>query len=108
IPAVKVTAGDLIPFGDADVPPRQIRTAEPVYPSMAMNLRREGSIMINVLISETGDVIQTAVIGGDKGSMGFDKAAENAVRKWKFSPAEKDGVPVRVWKPVTIGFRLKK
>ena len=64
--------------------------------------------MINVLISETGDVIQTAVIGGDKGSLGFDKAAENAIRKWKFSPAEKGGVPVRVWKPVTIGFKLKK
>jgi TonB family protein len=108
IPAVKVRAGDLIPLEEADVPPRQIRTADPVYPSTARNLRKEGLIMINVLISETGDVIQTAVIGGDRGSLGFDKAAENAVRKWKFSPAEKDGVPVRVWKPVTIGFKLKK
>ena len=64
--------------------------------------------MINLLISETGDVIQTAVIGGNRGSLGFDKAAENAVRKWKFTPAEKDGVPVRVWKSVTIAFKLKK
>ena len=108
IPAVKVRAGDLIPLEEADVPPRQIRTAEPVYPDTARSLRKEGSIMINVLISETGDVIQTAVIGGDRGSLGFAKAAENAVRKWKFSPAEKAGVPVRVWKPVTIGFRLKQ
>jgi TonB family protein len=108
IPVVKVRAGDLIPLEEADVPPRQIRTADPVYPSAARNLGKEGSIMINVLISETGDVIQTAVIGGDKGSLGFDKAAENAIRKWKFSPAEKGGVPVRVWKPVTIGFKLKK
>ena len=108
IPAVKVRAGDIVPLGEADVLPRQIRTADPVYPSTAWNLRKEGSIMINVLISETGDVIQTAVIGGDRGFLGFDKAAENAVRKWKFSPAVKDGVPVRVWKPVTIGFKLKK
>ena len=108
VPAVKVRAGDIIPLEEADVPPRQIRTAEPVYPNTARNLRKEGLIMINVLISETGDVIQTAVIGGDRGSLGFDKAAENAVRKWKFSPAVKDGVPVRVWKPVTIGFKLKK
>lgn len=108
IPAVKVRAGDIVPIGEADVLPRQVRTTDPVYPSTAWNLRKEGSIMINVLISETGDVIQTAVIGGDRGSLGFDKAAENAVRKWKFSPAVKDGVPVRVWKPVTIGFKLKK
>ncbi len=108
IPAVKVKAGDVIPLDDADVPPRQVRTANPVYPTAARSLGREGSIMINLLISETGDVIQTAVIGGAKGSLGFDKAAENAVRKWKFAPASKDGVPVRVWKPVTIAFKLQK
>lgn len=107
VPAAKIKAGDLIPLGDADVPPRQIATADPVYPNVARNLRKEGAIMINVLISETGDVIQTAVIGGNRGSLGFDKAAENAVRKWKFSPAEKNGVPVRVWKSVTIAFKLK-
>jgi len=106
--AVKVKAGDIIPLGDADVPPRQIRNADPVYPVAARSLGKEGSIMINILISETGDVIQTAVIGGNKGSLGFDKAAEKAVRKWKFEPAAKDGVPVRVWKSVTIGFKLKK
>lgn len=108
IPAAKIKAGDLIPLGDADVPPRQIATADPVYPNVARNMRKEGAIMINVLISETGDVIQTAVIGGNRGSLGFDKAAENAVRKWKFSPAEKNGVPVRVWKSVTIAFKLKQ
>ena len=108
LPAVTVKAGDVLPLGDVDVPPVQIKSADPVYPSAARSLGKEGSIMINILISETGDVIQTAVIGGDKGSLGFDKAAENAVRKWKFSPAAKAGVPVRVWKPVTIGFKLKK
>ena len=108
IPAAKLKAGDLIPLGEADVPPRQITSVDPVYPNAARNLRKEGAIMINALISETGDVIQTAVIGGNRGSLGFDKAAENAVRKWKFSPAEKNGVPVRVWKSVTIAFKLKK
>ncbi len=107
IPAAKIKAGDVIPLGEADVPPRQIRNAGPVYPNVARSMRKEGSITLNILISETGDVIQTAVIGGNRGSMGFDKAAENAVRKWKFTPAEKGGVPVRVWKSVTIAFRLK-
>ncbi len=107
-PAVTIKAGDVLPLGEVDVPPVQVKRADPIYPSAARSLGKEGSIMINFLISETGDVIQTAVIGGDKGSLGFDKAAENAVRKWKFSPAVKAGVPVRVWKSVTIGFKLKK
>lgn len=107
-PAPKLLPGDLVPLGEVDVPPEAIRTQDPVYPVAAMNLRQEGSVMVNALISETGDVIQTAVIGGSRGSLGFDRAAENAVRKWKFNPARKSGVPVRVWKPVTIGFKLKK
>jgi TonB family protein len=108
VPAANVKAGDLVPLGNVDTAPRQVRTSEPVYPVAARSLGREGSILINVLISETGDVIQTAVIGGSKGSLGFDKAAENAVRKWKYEPARKDGVPVRVWKTVTIAFKLQK
>ena len=107
-PVVKIKAGDLIPLNDVDVQPRQVRTSEPVYPTAARSLRREGSILINILISETGDVIQTAVMGGSRGSLGFDKAAEKAVRKWKFEPARKEGVPVRVWKSVTIAFKLQK
>jgi outer membrane biosynthesis protein TonB len=37
--------------------------------------------------------------------MGLEKAAEAAVRKWKFQPAKKDGVNVKVWKPIAITFK---
>jgi len=37
----------------------------------------------------------------------FEKAAENAVKKWKFYPAQKDGVNVKVWKLISITFKLK-
>jgi TonB family protein len=106
-PAVKIKVGDLLPLESVDTAPRTIRTAEPVYPPTAMSIRAETSVTVNALISETGDVIQTSVTGKTKGFYGFDKAAENAVRKWKFSPARKDGVAVRVWKPITITFKMK-
>jgi TonB family protein len=70
-------------------------------------MRVAGSVTVNALVSETGDVIQTAVVRGVSGALGFNKAAETAVRKWKFSPAEKDGVKVRVWKPITVTFKLE-
>jgi TonB family protein len=71
---------------------------------MAMTMGIQGSVTINALISETGDVLQAVYLRGVKDG-GLDKAAETAVRKMKFTPARKDGINVRVWKPVTIAFR---
>ena len=51
---------------------------------------------------------RTRVVRGIKGLLGFNKAAETAVRKCKFSPARKDGIKVRVWKPITVTFKLKQ
>ena len=104
---VKLKAGDLVPLGDVDVPPQVLKTAEPIYPPAALNMRMEGSVTVNALVSETGDVIQTVVVRGIKAALGFDKSAEAAVRRWKFSPAEKGGVKVRVWKLITVTFRLR-
>jgi TonB family protein len=65
----------------------------------------EGSITINVLISETGSVIRTEILKGMINSFGLEKAAEDAAKQWKFSPAQKAGVPVKVWKAIEFVFR---
>ena len=106
-PAVRLKAGDLVPLGDVDIQPQVLKAAEPAYPPAALSMRKAGSVTVNALVSETGDVLQTAVVRGVNGALGFNKAAETAVRKWKFSPAEKGGVKVRVWKPITVTFKLK-
>jgi TonB family protein len=38
--------------------------------------------------------------------MGLDQKAVEAVRKWKFEPAMKDGKPVAVQISVEVNFRL--
>ena len=38
--------------------------------------------------------------------MGLDEKAIEAVRKWKFEPAMKDGKPVAVQISVEVNFRL--
>jgi TonB family protein len=106
-PVAKLKAGDLVPLENVDVPPQVLKTAEPTYPPTALSMRIEGSVTVSALVSETGDVLQTAVVRGMKSALGFNKAAEAAVRKCKFSPAEKGGVKVRVWKPITVTFKLK-
>jgi len=108
IPVTKAKTGDLIPLNMVEVEPRLIKTVEPVFPEVDRRMGIKGNIILNVLISETGDVLEAAVIRGIKGSVALEKEAINAVKKWKFLPAEKDGVKVRVWKPITIGFGANK
>jgi TonB family protein len=101
----KAQEGDLVPLEEADAQPVAVRQVQPTYPEMALRMGIEGTVTVNALISETGDVIQTAVIGGVRGSYGFDRAAESSMKQWKFKPAMKDGVPVKVWKPFNIVFK---
>lgn len=108
IPAQQVKPGDLVPLNTVDVEPKVVKTIEPVYPEADRRMGIKGQVLLNVLISENGDVLDAAVIRGIRGSVALEKEAINAVKKWKFLPAEKNGVKVKVWKPVTIGFGLNK
>ena len=107
-PAPKAATGDLIDLAAADELPRVMKSFEPAYPSQAARFGKEGSVTVNALISEAGNVIQTGILKGLKDDMGLEKAAEAAVRKWKFQPAKKDGVNVKVWKPIVITFKANR
>ncbi len=101
-----VEEGDLIPLEDVDIEPETAKRVDPQYPSLAFQRGVEGKVVINVLISESGDVIETSLIKGISGPYGFNENCTNAARQWKFVPAFKNGVKVKVWK--TISFTFKK
>jgi TonB family protein len=103
--AAKANPGDLVDLAAVDEQPEIVKSVEPVYPTQALRFGKEGSVTVNALISETGEVIETAILRGLLDDMGLEKAAEAAVKKWKFQPAKKDGVNVKVWKPITITFK---
>lgn len=100
----KAKAGDLVALENVDVQPVTLQTSQAVYPTRAFQAGREGSVTVNALISERGEVLRVVYLRGST-DFGFDKAALAAVEKWKFQAALKDGVPVKVWKPFTINFR---
>jgi len=104
-PAAAVKEGDLVDLASVDEQPRTVKTVEPVYPTAAQRLGVAGSITVNALIDEKGNVIDTGILKGMKDDRGLAKAAETAVKKWKFQPARKGGVAVKVWKPFVIVFR---
>lgn len=97
--------GDLIPLEDVDIEPEIAKRVNPKYPSVAFQRGVEGKVVINVLISESGDVIETALIKGISGPYDFNEDCTNAVRQWKFVPAFKNGVKVKVWKIISFTFK---
>lgn len=107
-PVSKAAAGELVDLAAVDRPPRLVSSVEPVYPSRALERRAEAQVSFQVLISEKGEVRDVRLVQGPGGGLGFEAAARKALSAWRFAPAEKDGVPVRVWKPVAVSFKLPR
>ena len=103
----KAKLGDLIPLEQVDTRPVVQQRSDATYPPIGRRMGIEGTVIVNALISETGDVIRTNVIrkiqGG--GNYGFETASEESVKKWKFKAAVKDGVNVKTWMPVAVVFQ---
>ena len=91
-----------------DTLPVATRRIPAVYPTSASGSRITGTVTVNALISEKGSVIKTEIIQGIKGAVGFDQAAAQAVRRWKFEPATINGIKVKVWIPISIVFKKQE
>jgi TonB family protein len=102
-----IKTGDLVALDTVDTPPILIRRVQPRYPPVALTQAIECQVLVNALISETGEVIKTMIIRGEKESYGFNQASEEAVKQWRFRPAIKDSIKVKVWKPILITFKKK-
>lgn len=108
VTSITIKEGDLVPLDQVDIQPRPIKVVEPKYPEPAKQMGLEGVVVVNALISEKGEVIRTEILRGLKNGAALEQAAEAAIRQWKFSPAVKNGVKVKVWKPIETRFRLKQ
>jgi TonB family protein len=101
----QVNEGDLVDLSSVTEPPKLAKSVDPVYPQAAQRIGRGGSITVNALIDEKGNVIDTGIIKGIQDDKGLGRAAQNALKKWKFQPARKNGVAVKVWKSFVIAFK---
>jgi TonB family protein len=101
-----IKEGDLVSLEMVDTPPSVLKRINPVYPATAKRMKIEGTVTVNALISENGDVIKTEIIKGVKGAFGFSQESQRAVSQWKFNPASIKGIRVKVWLPVAIEFKL--
>lgn len=106
-PAPQVSAvreGDVVSVGDLDVIPRIVRPVRPTYPPMAMRQKIAATIVLTVLVSETGEVLDVRVLRGEP-RFGLNDAAVRAMKATRFSVPMKDGKRVRTWFPQSIEFK---
>jgi TonB family protein len=104
----RVKTGDLLPIDSVDVPPIATKKINPKYPPAAYRQGLEETVVFRALISEFGNVLDVAFVDPTKTAPAFKKVCEEAVRQWRFTPAKKDGVNVKVWKTFSIAFKKNK
>lgn len=84
--------------------PRVLYDPDPEYSEEARQAKYQGTVILWVVIGPDGRAQQIRVSRAL--GMGLDEKAIEAVRKWRFQPAEKDGHPVAVQVNVEVNFRL--
>ena len=75
----------------------------PEYPPMARQLKLQGTVELEVVLTETGAVDAVKIISGNPV---LTKPAVDAVKKWKFEPQTEGGKPGRAIATVAIAFKL--
>lgn len=76
------------------------------YPEIARKAGVEGRVVVNVLIDESGRVVDAKILKS-LGNNGCDEAAIEAIKSVKWKPAKQRDKPVKVWVGIPVVFMLK-
>lgn len=89
------------------IPPRIIKSVQPVYPIAERNAKIEGTATVRFLINTDGSVEEVIVVASS-GNSNLDAAAVNACYKWKFTSARNmSGQNIRCYANMPITFKLR-
>jgi serine/threonine-protein kinase len=87
-------AGQLVELSDDVTPPVRTRGGPAPYPERARAQRLTGTVAIAMVVDEAG--VPTELEVTESAGVVLDQAVLDAVRQWRFEPARKGGVPVKV------------
>ena len=99
--------GDVVEMAPDVVKPEVVSRVQPTYPPVARRQKIQGTVILSVLVSETGEVSEVKVLRQAGGASGLNEAAVAAARKWKFRPGVKEGKKVKMWMTYPIAFKLE-
>jgi TonB family protein len=101
----RILAGEFISAGSKGVKhPTTTYAPDPEYSEKARRLKYQGTCILGVIISADG--IPLSVWITRPAGEGLDEKSIEAVKRWRFQPATKDGEPVAVFLSVETTFHL--
>jgi TonB family protein len=83
--------------------PSCIHCPDPTYTDPARQAKVNGTSIFEVLISTSGEAAQLQPV--KMLGYGLDEKTFEAIKRWKFRPATKDGSPLPVVVPIEVTFR---
>ena len=93
--------------GIAKYPPMPVRKVEPIYPPSAKNALIEGTVGLELIITEKG-IVETAKIIKSSGHEEMDSNALKAIYKWKFKPGrDENKIKRKCRAKIAIRYNLK-
>jgi TonB family protein len=82
--------------------PTRVSAVDPVYPPEAAAKGVSGTVILEALIGENGEITSSRVL---RSVPGLDEAATHAVRQWVYEPTVVGGKPVPVIVTLTVSFK---
>ncbi|MET0365558.1 MAG: TonB family protein [Sphingobium sp.] len=92
-------------MAEARPDPRFASGFQPAYPAAMLRLQVEGNVTVRVTIGPDGRVLDVALVSAVDPAF-FEATKRQALSRWRFTPATRDGVPITSERVMTVRFRL--
>lgn len=93
-----------VELGSVDVKAVPVRTPPPAYSPELRRQKEEGVVVVTLVIDAKGEVAEANVSKSTNPKL--ERVAVDGVRRWKFKPAQKDGVAVASQVSVPLHFQV--
>jgi protein TonB len=91
----------------ANIDPRYASNFQPAYPADEIRAGNAGRVTVKVLIGADGRVKDIEKLSAASESF-WDATRRQALSKWRFKPATRDGVAYEAWKVMNVSFVLNQ
>jgi protein TonB len=102
-PAQQAAPKRILRVGSNLKAPRQTFSVQPEYPALAKQTRVSGTVVVDAVIDEHGNVVGAHAVSGHPLLV---PAALKAVLQWKYEPTLLNGTPVAIEMELTVHFSL--
>ena len=100
-------AGRVYAQGNGVKLPTIAKEVRPTYPPAAKKMGITGSVTMDCVVRPDGSVGKVKVLKSLDAKHGFDQAAMDAMKQWRFNPGLKGGKPVAVHVTTEMTFTIR-